>query len=449
MALDGEQRGPFDRRTLVDKLMPLSKDADVHVWNEDLDGWKPPHDLPEIAREIAARRKAPPPPPRVRPTPPPLPPMGAPRARTQPLPVTASAGVSVPLGAGGPRLPPPSVPDLQRVHAPIEPPSGWHEPSPLFESAGVVHAPPAPTNGVASNGSEQRGGAPALPLGNAESDALNALNIGAAARAMPLGDSMRNGAAPRLVSASSLAAWDAPATLPQAGQGRHRNAKFFLGLFAVVGVVVFLLLFNVMKKASPASAPAVARAASGEDPFASLADKVAMEKPGPPPPVPAPPPPEAPKASPTKVRFGGRAGRNVAGHTAPPLAAAAPAAGEDPSAARFRETGGRAIQVPTNSSSGRGTPGQGDITRVINNNKNGIKTCYQRALLRDSSLTHGKLTVRVSIGLSGRVKNVGVDGPMQFRTLEPCIREVVSRWMFPPSSEEYGTEFVSSFQGNE
>ena len=60
-----------------------------------------------------------------------------------------------------------------------------------------------------------------------------------------------------------------------------------------------------------------------------------------------------------------------------------------------------------------------------------------------------KLNVQISIGLSGRVKNVAVQGPPNFRALEPCIREVVARWMFPPSSEEYGTEFVSSFQGSE
>jgi len=50
----------------------------------------------------------------------------------------------------------------------------------------------------------------------------------------------------------------------------------------------------------------------------------------------------------------------------------------------------------------RPPPSQGDITRVINNNKIGIKTCYQRALLRDSSLTHGKIVVGVTIGISGR-----------------------------------------------
>ena len=95
------------------------------------------------------------------------------------------------------------------------------------------------------------------------------------------------------------------------------------------------------------------------------------------------------------------------------------------------------------------TPAQGDISRVINNNRQGIQTCYQRALLRDNTLTHGKVTVRVSIGLSGKVKSVSLDAPAQFRALEPCIREVMSRWAFPPSSEEYGTEFPVVLQGNQ
>ncbi|HTA18948.1 MAG TPA: AgmX/PglI C-terminal domain-containing protein, partial [Polyangia bacterium] len=97
----------------------------------------------------------------------------------------------------------------------------------------------------------------------------------------------------------------------------------------------------------------------------------------------------------------------------------------------------------------RPPPNQGEISRVIANNKLGIKTCYQRALLRDSNLTHGKIVVGVSIGISGRVKHVTVDGPPSFRTLEPCIKEMVGRWTFPQSGEEYGTEFSYLFQGNE
>ena len=95
------------------------------------------------------------------------------------------------------------------------------------------------------------------------------------------------------------------------------------------------------------------------------------------------------------------------------------------------------------------TPAQGDITRVVNNNKGGIKVCYQRALLRDNSLTHGKIDVTVTIGISGRVKNVSIEGPATFRTLDPCIKDVLSRWVFPASSEEYGTAFSYVFQGAE
>ncbi len=97
----------------------------------------------------------------------------------------------------------------------------------------------------------------------------------------------------------------------------------------------------------------------------------------------------------------------------------------------------------------RPAPSQADISRVINNNRGGIKNCYQRALLRDNSLTHGKISVRVTIGISGRVKHTSIDGPPQFRSLDPCIKEVVGRWAFPQASDEYGTEFVYVFQGNE
>ena len=99
--------------------------------------------------------------------------------------------------------------------------------------------------------------------------------------------------------------------------------------------------------------------------------------------------------------------------------------------------------------SSRPPPSQADITKVISNNRGNIKTCYQRALLRDNTLTHGKIAVKLSIGISGRVKHVGLEGPTQFKTLEPCIKEVVQRWVFPQASEEYGTEFPLVFQGNE
>ena len=59
------------------------------------------------------------------------------------------------------------------------------------------------------------------------------------------------------------------------------------------------------------------------------------------------------------------------------------------------------------------------------------------------------MTVRVSIGISGKVKSVSLDAPAQFRSMESCVRDVMSRWAFPPSSEEYGTEFPVVLQGNQ
>ena len=79
MALEGNRTGPFTRTKLVERLAPLAKSADVHIWNEKLDGWKPPAAIPEIAAEINRRRAPAPPPPPLpmrRPTPPPMPPLG-------------------------------------------------------------------------------------------------------------------------------------------------------------------------------------------------------------------------------------------------------------------------------------------------------------------------------------------------------------------------------------
>jgi hypothetical protein len=83
---------------------------------------------------------------------------------------------------------------------------------------------------------------------------------------------------------------------------------------------------------------------------------------------------------------------------------------------------------------------------VIEENVSSTRVCYQRALARDAILTDGMVAVKLSIGTSGRLKQVVIDGPVQFRVLEPCVRDVVSRWVFPQASEEYGAEFPAVFQ---
>ena len=94
-------------------------------------------------------------------------------------------------------------------------------------------------------------------------------------------------------------------------------------------------------------------------------------------------------------------------------------------------------------------PNQTDVSRVIGENRADIRTCYQQALQRDDRLTHGKITVKVTIETSGQVKNVEIQGPPQFQLLEPCIKERIGLWSFPQFSEQYGAEFVYVFRGNE
>ena len=172
-------------------------------------------------------------------------------------------------------------------------------------------------------------------------------------------------------------------------------------------------------------------------------------------PAPIAPAARAPEPAPSSSRRShghgsrGRGAPVAAPPSTTPPAAAPPAAvaAADDANSKYRDS--HNLNITAGPSTPRPPPSQGEISRVINNNRGGIKNCYQRALLRDNSLTHGKITVKVSIGISGRVKHTAVDGPPQFRAIDPCIREVVGRWAFPPAGEEYGTEFVYVFQGNE
>jgi hypothetical protein len=296
---------------------------------------------------------------------------------------------------------------------------------------GVAHAEPSAS---ASNGTSATA---------EKSDVLNTLNLASASGA---------GAAPRLLSSEAVVGWQ-----PSSGEApaaRQRTGRIILVFLSVIALVCVALIVGVAKKPKQvASLPSKGVA----DPLAGVVDN----PPPPSPPAPAEPPPAAaptPEAAP-EVRGRGKGrplarGRGAAptGPTAPPPLGAttpppAPAEVADNSNARYRD--GHNLNISGGSGIQRPAPSQSDISRVINNNRGGIKNCYQRALLRDNSLTHGKISVKVTIGISGRVKHTGIDGPPQFRSLEPCIKEVVGRWAFPQAGDEYGTEFVYVFQGNE
>jgi predicted Zn finger-like uncharacterized protein len=434
VAIEGAQQGPFTRRALVDKLLALAKDADVHVWNDGMDGWKPPKDVPEVAKDLAARRAAVPPVPpggRPRTTPsPPLPPTAAsPRRGTQPL--ASGVGVKLPLPTGAAAAH--AVPAPHVAHE--DPAAGLPTPGPS-----PLHAPAGrKTNGVSTHAA-----APAASLPGSESDALSALNLGGS-----LAPAAAPAAKPRLMEVAAATSWEGQ---PSAS-GKKRGTTMVVALMGVVAAIIVVALVSLGKKPAVVNAgTAPAKGGLDSEALARSAEAVKLEPQKPiPTEKPAPVDPARGKPAQHATRGArpatGRGGTSPGAFTSGGSTGTPVAAADDPNS-RYKETGGRTVTAST-SVSRRPPPSQGDISRVINNNKIGIKTCYQRALLRDSSLTHGKIVVGVTIGISGRVKRTTVDGPVAFRALEPCIKEMLARWVFPQSDEEYGTEFSYVFQGNE
>src|SRR6185369_4123581 len=94
LAINGQQDGPFALSTVVTRVLAARKDEEVYVWNEHLDSWKEPKDIPEVAAELRARASAVPPPlPGRRPAPPP------PAASKASVPHPSAAHAPVAAGA--------------------------------------------------------------------------------------------------------------------------------------------------------------------------------------------------------------------------------------------------------------------------------------------------------------------------------------------------------------
>jgi hypothetical protein len=107
---------------------------------------------------------------------------------------------------------------------------------------------------------------------------------------------------------------------------------------------------------------------------------------------------------------------------------------------RVRDTGAGGASKP---------PGAAEIGPLIKKGKSEIQACYQRALRQDPTLTRARITVSISVGISGLVKNVTLDPPHPSGALESCIKDAISRWVFPLSPVEYGTEFPLVLRGRE
>ena len=400
MALDGNRTGPFSRRQLIDRVAPLPKDADLHVWNEKLGSWKPPAEVPALAGELATRRR----PPTLAPAPPPPPPFpGTPRRPTAPaVPIAAAAPaparqtgahpvVGSAIGPGvGLKLPPPvAPPGGRRPTGPVARPLGLFGAEPAPSAAPGSSGPdlgldidpssmletPAPqphmlhglaTNGVAHADQSASNG---TSTSADKSDVLNTLNLASASGAGP---------APRLLSSEAVVGWQ-----PSAGEApaaRQRTTYIILAFLGVIAAVCVVLFLNVAKKPKPA---AVLPAKTVTDPLAGIVDN----PPPPSPPTPVAPPAVAPtpEPAPEPASHGHGKGRPLAhgrgaapiSPTAPPpvgaTTAPAPVAENTDNNARYRDTG-RNMNITGGSGNARPAPSQSDISRVIKTTAAGSRT---------------------------------------------------------------------------
>src|SRR5262249_9408384 len=73
------------------------------------------------------------------------------------------------------------------------------------------------------------------------------------------------------------------------------------------------------------------------------------------------------------------------------------------------------------------------VTAVVMAGRHAIETCAQRWLPPDTAaLGEVRLTVRLNVGISGRVKHFYRPGRARdYLVLDPCIKEAVSHWQLP------------------
>ena len=462
--------GPFTRKVLVDRLLAMPKDSDVHVWNDALDGWRPPSGgargnrardagSPEgRARTRRPRRRAP----RLRPVPPP--PSQAPASerrdqrrfslrsgrRGAATPRTARGSLACADGRQPQQRGPGSEPASRRW---------WRRRRRCRRRGSSIRRCRSVswcrrtrrTTAQEANGAGVAGAAAAAPnaIANGESDALNALNLGGSWRqpSAPLGrghvassssvDRGRHRGAPRSRARAKLAAGAAAAGWasawccsssrsrsrrrhrwpPVPGSSRRRRSRSERPRWWC----------------RPQPSKEVKALRAGDPPEAAGEPRRAQDRDG-----------RARRRArsrrPARAGCAIRcrcAGRRAFSTTTSPGAFTAEQRGD---ATRFGDSSGRALQIRNPlapADEGDAEPERHHARGQQQQGRHGDEICYQRALLRDTSLTHGKIDVNVTIGISGRVKSVGVGmvprrSARSSRALRTCCRAGSSRR--PPKS---------------
>lgn len=214
------------------------------------------------------------------------------------------------------------------------------------------------------------------------------------------------------------------------GLPSHPGLKYVVAALALVVLVLLLVIVSLRPEKRPAPAKV-------EAPAPAVATSEATKD-----------MPEEPKAAPTldehhpgATHGGDGSRRGARTRSVGPIERRSSARSAKPS------SGDKALPNPFGA--GATTVSQDQISAIVRNRNNqaALKSCYERALKMDERLTSGRMDVSLSISASGVVERVTVNAPAAFFMVEPCIRLAVKRWVFPPSSEAYGTTFPLIMQG--
>lgn len=133
----------------------------------------------------------------------------------------------------------------------------------------------------------------------------------------------------------------------------------------------------------------------------------------------------------------GRAPRTTAGPASPRVVASVAAAPKLIAAPAQRPSYELHVLAPTADAVGANV--FSEVAHVVFQNERAIAFCFDRAGLRGVPLVAGRFVARLDVGFSGRVRRTDLSGsPAPLRqAIEPCVREVISRWAFPSRHDRY------------
>ncbi len=442
VSISGAQAGPLSRADAAKRIATAKAGQPVHVWKDGMAAWKPAREVSVIARELSIMRRPPPPPP----PPPPL--STAPTEGAVTLSDGAGSAPKVEPFARASALSKAAESRTPRLHSPT---SGAPVASLASGPAPVVQPVPELYEDPASEKAKHLPDFPAAPAVVEEAPIAAVGTPGVIAETIDASASASSSIQDSIVS--SLDSLPPPLQPPAAASTakpvarsgpapRHQGLKYVIAAAVIVVLVIVLVVLTLRGEAAKQIDPANTVGAAEKVEQPTVEEPSSGEA-------------EAPNAkagrgekSSSITHSGARHGGGSAKASAYP---AAPTPEQEAAQRRMAKAPVQSVGAPRpNPFAESARPvSQDQIGAVVRNKNNqaALKTCYERALKMDNHLTSGRIDVTVSIGTSGIVQRVIIDAPSSFILIEPCIKAAVKRWMFPPNTEEYGTNFPLIMQG--